>query len=125
VLFDISEEHVNGAKKLSIDARCVDFFDFDSSEQFDVIIANEITQFVPVHNLISFAKKFLKMDGLLIFVYLNPKSFRQLIKRLLNPSKKLQPSYLTPVTMNSLMIKNDFKLKDSLGYMADCRWTFG
>lgn len=117
LLFDISEQHVLGAKKLGIDAHCVDFHDFHSAEQFDVIIANEITQFVGIHDLVSFAKKYLKINGLLIFVYLNPKSFRQLIKIFLNPSKRLQPSYLSPPILNSQMIKNGFKLKHSLGYM--------
>jgi len=117
LLFDLSKDHVDGAKKLNIDAYCIDFYNFNSSEQFDLIIANEITQFVPIHDLVIFAQKYLKLKGKLIFVYLNPKSYRQFIKRLLDPDKMHQKSYLSPELTNSLLIQNGFKLKNNLGYM--------
>ena len=116
LLIDNSKEHVQFAQNLGINAKCIDFFDFYPDGLFDIIIANEITQFVPISDLIIFAKKYLVKKGIFMFVYLNPKSFRQSIKIFIFPQKKKQLHYITPQKINSQM-KNDFELLQNLGYM--------
>lgn len=115
-LFDNSQPHVDRARALGIDAFFCDFYDFIDNQKYDLIIANEISQFIPMIDIIHKAENLLTKRGIIIVNYINPLSLRQIFK--LNKSPKLRKhQYFTPQEFRLLWTKAGFLLLHEKSYM--------
>ena len=116
ILFDKSKPHIERARELGITAKCSNFHDFNDNEKYDLIIANEILQFISLEDLLIKTNSLLKEDGFIMVNYINPKSIRQRVKLLFKPESR-KHQYFHPFDFNKIWNESGFAVTLSKSYM--------
>jgi 2-polyprenyl-3-methyl-5-hydroxy-6-metoxy-1,4-benzoquinol methylase len=114
-IIDSNEIAIKIARENGIDAECVDFFEYSSVKNFDVILSIEVLSYIENKSLF-FEKvhSLLGKNGMFIFTAANPKSWRYILRNSIKSKFKFHEQYLQSY---SELLKNYFEIVEIKGFL--------
>jgi 2-polyprenyl-3-methyl-5-hydroxy-6-metoxy-1,4-benzoquinol methylase len=114
-IIDSSEIAVKIARERGIDAECIDFFDYDKVQKYNIILSIELLSYIENKSL--FFEKvhlLLENDGAFIFTAANPDSWRSLLRGNLSSKYKFHEQSLK---LYLDQLKNNFEINEIKGFL--------
>jgi 2-polyprenyl-3-methyl-5-hydroxy-6-metoxy-1,4-benzoquinol methylase len=114
-IIDSNEIAVKLARERGLVAECIDFFDLDLSDKYDIILAIELLSYIE-NKSIFFEKvhSLLEKEGAFIFTAANPDSWRSLLRANLGSKYKFHEQSLK---FYLEQLKNHFEIIEVKGFL--------
>ena len=114
-IIDTNEIAIKIAQENSLEAKCVNFFEFYSEQKFDAILAIEVLTYIENKSLFcDKVTSLMKTGGVFIFTAANPISWRYLFRKLLQRKSKFHEQ---PLQSYFDQLGNDYEIIEIVGFM--------